>query len=1083
MESTRIVGGDLTSGTLQVLAFPDGTLPQNTSTFIVNGAPFSGTGFGFDATGTALNATFNATTQTWSLVGTNPVALLPNLPLSVYAAGNPPGGANSDYTAADFQHTFLAAQVPDATAPGGIRTLPSFHRPALIKYWENDQGVTTFRDLWAASPASHGLCRAIMMRPIGMGLPRTDHPNFTGSNPSVTPTTPWEPDDPLDVDNDGDGRPDSVWVDLGMPVRATSDGRLYKPLFAILCVDLDGRLNLNAQGNLEQTNPARYDNTPGPSLGKPNSVNVTTDSLGAGASNLLFAGGLATAQLPRGQGYGPAEITLAPLFYSLTDYRQLMVGINTATVKVDGRYADLTLGSNPLPGELNVVNALSRNKWQQYDNLTFPATWNWWEFQTGSNLLDAYGAPPDTFGIGAVGLDVAGRPLYVSMGGTTVNNPYELNLGAKAERGLASPTTASDNPFSPAELERLLRPYDRDATSLPDRLAKLAPGLSGTLKGRLSATTESWDVPGPNVPTTKRIAELLNDRGIPTSAWSDLVPPELLAGLKMNINRPFGNGRDDNGNSVVDEPELETGETVSLYNTATGTVSANVSYDPTGAAANSLVARQLEARYLYVLACLTSDLAGLNTQLGGVDATAKYLAQWAVNVVDFEDRDSIMTPFDYDPAFANPAATITAWNVTPGTSPRVWGCERPELLISETLAFHDRRTEDTADDKSPEAETGDVQTKGGLTTDNLDPDKKDASFDQRFRPEGSLFVELYNPWTDEEPEPMELCRKTPTGEVGVDLTKTSGPDSPVWRLIIVHPRSGKDPDDPDNPVAIERAVYFVGPTDCPTLPSGGNVKFHPAEDSSTNRPVIAPILPGRYAVIGPGDTNDLLSSTTYLGFKTGENPAAPSTGTRRIELRPSTNPAVTGQVAVYNDGSSNDLSALPIKAPTAIIINKPLRLNISEPDGGYGSLGFTDSTSLMSPALDIPADEKIGNPTTKVYIQQNRRVNNVKVLHLQRLANPLKPYNNTAADPDYNPYRTVDTMAIDLTSFNGVSDATDPHAGTTKMEDIEFYAHQRGQNNNGAANNVWKQESIPSAGPKANTPEPAPKQATTSIRR
>ena len=27
----------------------------------------------------------------------------------------------------------------------------------------------------------------------------------------------------------------------------------------------------------------------------------------------------------------------------------------------------------------------------------------------------------------------------------------------------------------------------------------------------------------------------------------------------------------------------------------------------------------------------------------------------------------------------------------------VWGCERPELLISETLAFHDLRTEDLDD--------------------------------------------------------------------------------------------------------------------------------------------------------------------------------------------------------------------------------------------------------------------------------------------------------------------------------------------------------------------------------------------------
>ena len=72
----------------------------------------------------------------------------------------------------------------------------------------------------------------------------------------MTPGAQW------DVDNDGDGVPDSVWVDLGMPVRSTADGHLYKPLFAMLCVDLDGRLNLNAHGCLAQTGgPAATDLT------------------------------------------------------------------------------------------------------------------------------------------------------------------------------------------------------------------------------------------------------------------------------------------------------------------------------------------------------------------------------------------------------------------------------------------------------------------------------------------------------------------------------------------------------------------------------------------------------------------------------------------------------------------------------------------------------------------------------------------------------------------------------------------------------------------------------------------------------
>ena len=53
---------------------------------------------------------------------------------------------------------------------------------------------------------------------------------------------------PWDVDNDGDGLPDSVWVDLGARVQTMRDGRQVKPLFAIFCIDLDGRINLNAHG-------------------------------------------------------------------------------------------------------------------------------------------------------------------------------------------------------------------------------------------------------------------------------------------------------------------------------------------------------------------------------------------------------------------------------------------------------------------------------------------------------------------------------------------------------------------------------------------------------------------------------------------------------------------------------------------------------------------------------------------------------------------------------------------------------------------------------------------------------------------
>ena len=69
-----------------------------------------------------------------------------------------------------------------------------------------------------------------MFRPIGVIPASTgnpDHPYFTGSNPNFNPL--WDGITPgqgqWDVDNMGNGKPDSVWVDLGMPVRFTADGQ------------------------------------------------------------------------------------------------------------------------------------------------------------------------------------------------------------------------------------------------------------------------------------------------------------------------------------------------------------------------------------------------------------------------------------------------------------------------------------------------------------------------------------------------------------------------------------------------------------------------------------------------------------------------------------------------------------------------------------------------------------------------------------------------------------------------------------------------------------------------------------------
>ncbi len=62
----------------------------------------------------------------------------------------------------------------------------------------------------------------------------------------------------------------------------------------------------------------------------------------------------------------------------------------------------------------------------------------------------------------------------------------------------------------------------------------------------------------------------------------------------------------------------------------------------------------------------------------------------------------------------------------------VWGCERPELLITEAAAFHDRGTDDT-------------NQAGATDTFINDMPSNDSDYDQVRRPRGSLIVEMFNP--------------------------------------------------------------------------------------------------------------------------------------------------------------------------------------------------------------------------------------------------------------------------------------------------------------------------------------------------
>jgi hypothetical protein len=1036
--STRIVGS-LPLGSVYILRI----LPFSTNlsggdlwaalgdaVFLVNGRVFNGTGVGFRYHDAAQH-----TVKVAKLDGTTPVstggqtvdlsvALLPNHASRPVLAPQQPqaellallnGGSDESYDAADYQNMFLALVKPAAQVSRDI--LPSFHRPELVNYWKHQP---------SAAPGSYwaddNFKRLVSLRPV--------EPNFDGSNPNYDDVAgPW------DVDNDGDGVPDSVWVDLGFPDETAANGRRYRPLFAILCVDLDGRLNVNSHGNPTAFYAAR----PGP----------------------VFVAAGTTQGFPKGLGYGPPEISLSGM-------------INRSDLLFGQRY-----GTDAVPG-VPGLDLLAGIK-----HFTEPQN-----YFSGAGGRSAYANPPDLRGELAYALDVFGQPVFEQIPRDVLDaradSPYEINLIDRPN---------ADAPFTVSELEAIQRRWDIDSRILPRRLLDLVD-LTPSENARL-LTTDSYDPPVPGIlipnelrrtfadaglPNARHVAELMASRLNPgvnvNIELTKLLSPDLALGLRMDINRPFGNDRDDNGNGIVDEPGEQFPEYVwnqkgsplpfaSVADFKDVRCHQTNGFDANGDGIvdgqDSLFARQLFARHLYVLMMTLID----HGPAGPDPSVARQVAQWAVNVVDFRDADSIMTSFEY------PLNPFLGWMVDGdprtnegSTRDVVWGCERPEALITETLAFHDRRTEDRDDDNGPKTKIGPNDGK-----------EQDPDFDQRLRPRGAFFVELFNPVTSPTTlRPAELDAGAASG--GIDLVKVASDGlvkSPVWRLLFVKDgAAGKDPDDPNGTITEEtRRIYFinpalVGPTVPPLDLSGEGGDFW------TTLPV-AVLAPGQYAVVGSAGIrqgNDYVSpvgrlatTTTmdeqdYQSLKIGQ--------TRRIVLSPM---ASGNQVHVYDNGLDPaaafqvsapypaDPGAMPPGPPndqdilpaSAIVIDLPRSLSISEPLQGYTDKGFDSSATLegfYTPVRDKPLDQ-----ANDLRLMKNQTTT-WGMIHLQRLADPTRPYHAAA-----NPYRTIDSQRCDLTAFNGASSSQDPDsAGKTCL-----YAVQRGDTR--TQRELWPQEPFSAADP------------------
>jgi hypothetical protein len=947
-----------------------------------------------------------------------------------------------------------------------------------------------------------------------------------------------------EVDNDGDGVKDSNFIDVGLPPIVSSSGKQIYPRAAVLVVDMDGRLNANVHGTDAGMEAVQQE---------ANNLGLTATS---GGQSVPFG------KIPRGSGIGPAEVSLArsQVFHEpdsgsvreqlLKDSAQLKGGrstlralstagnTNTATREIPqigsvfGRYGGTwdTYISNA-----NAAIALAKPGIKNENDLIAYAS-DYWRGQIGTQspypALDyftnpgRYASPSDWKGSLRLWVDPStGEPVFYKPawnGSATLNplidDPYEVNLTPTGPRSVPADGNAVDNLFSAAELEGLLRYYDSDSLKLSRRLVALCGNNAS--RNRLLVTTESWDTPAITGTAWQNViggpfgAYLSNPSNRPFRVFS----PETVQGLQFDINRPFHDANIPGITDAYREPNDTNADT----NNRGGGVERRQEY-----------ARQLfcllvaVVRYQKYDADIQNNVSPpFDMQSDDLDAeTTRELAQFAVNVVDFRDADSIMTPFDFmcpedladqngsgngslDTEDSNNNGRLdsgedtnnngvldtedldgdsvldegfkpdnTAWN----PNARVWGCERPELLITETHAWHDRRTDDldTAENKIVEASN-----------------PPDNDLDQSRRPVGAFFVELMAPQASQakeydggvadvkgpvntsenaraEPIPEELVdsagndrfETTGTIDIGKRTPASAGTQCPVWRIASVRgdvyggtafdDTSGaatmkiRDPAAETAAAVVDRVFYFAVPPNSLRNPSDLKDGKQGGIFWSSQAPIQQPTR-SKYVVVGT-DGPQFDFKDPLLHEDDPEYSAAAGTSL-----------AYTDQVHLRFDYPKDPNQPEEITPAT---LSEPVHTGSSTADP-YHTIGqalnsarsysFTtgdpsryDNTYKLDSAYDAPFDSFLGAPSgisdpflTKDPIDgQNRPLlmlngthPNFAVVHLQRLADPLMPFFNEDTNGngilnsgedtnnngvlDSNPYLTVDSMTVDLTVVN-----------------------------------------------------------------
>ena len=802
---------------------------------------------------------------------------------------------SANYTYPDRNNMFLGAVDPKS----GRVLIPSYHRPWLLggapTPQNNESGPQQYITPDPNNPWLNPEGRYLMLRPRPI-----DHV-YNGTSEWRYP----EPDGQgghADVENlpgKSIGRqPDSMWMDLDLPVGRWM-GKSYKPMVAFLIVDTDGRINLNTAGNyVQQIAGGPPFKLPGSNQGigpwEVNPTHVLRDSTNSPdyyGGYQIVSGPIAPPRAAHNRlGYtnpaGPIPLKRVSSYYGDSLFPNMPApgsGAHTySSIDFDGGGQQAQPYSMSIGHETGIVWA------PPYDGMPGNA-----------------GNPPRPSGAGRYGNGIYIPGAYDERSHhPSMFNPYLLRA-----RGAINPNGSVDLPnrvFGVEELRHLNSEYNY-GNYQPSEVARLAQNSlgqsifqSGRLNPRWATTVMSHDMhlpgasPWLNAPSNQYTL-FPPGQGQPPSQPQG-PPPSALDFTSPTANllsADFDSSYRAKLASIVSAIDV-TRKLTDYRNNAS---------QPYGPMNMGNLNRAMQDRYNLckdIFDRLRYATCGQSPGYTPAAATPefhahRFLAQLAVNIVDYIDNDDVMTVFPWNPSAAgNPFGTQADFTPPNNKQRVVFGFERPRLVMNETYIRYEN---DISDPK---------------TQDPMDMNKPKARLPYQMK----IWMELHNPLTPANPAEQFTNPQLDDGNNGgyrAKLVDTlPGGETSIYRILISKVNRNPAPMDPTDPMLMRTQDNVDGTPDNMAAQiirtvdfRSGNVTHPPVGQPK----VVQPNIGGNYGpnssfyILGPEQDGPPMMANQPAQFPGNENPPIQANLTTRDLQYPMDSP---GRINAMG-GEPNDI--------------------------------------------------------------------------------------------------------------------------------------------------------------------------------